>query len=98
MPRGYPISGIAAYGNLMSDYWYAPPQRELVRSFYFQEIDRLPQYQMEKVLRAEMATLPGVASRCGWSAESIAQDENGVRVAIAEQGGAGRAVLEADYV
>jgi 2-polyprenyl-6-methoxyphenol hydroxylase-like FAD-dependent oxidoreductase len=98
MPRGYPISGITAYGNLMSEYWYAPPQRELVRSYYFQEIDRLPQYQMEKVLRAKMATLPGVESRMGWSAETIEQDDNGVRVTIAEQGGAGRDVLEADYV
>src|SRR5665213_3598570 len=27
MPPGYPIGGITAYGNLMSDYWFAPPQR-----------------------------------------------------------------------
>src|SRR5467141_4832794 len=29
MPPDYPISGIVAYENLMSRYWYAPPQREL---------------------------------------------------------------------
>src|ERR1700691_73662 len=31
LPRGYPISGITAYGNLMSEYWLAPPQREILR-------------------------------------------------------------------
>jgi 4-hydroxyisophthalate hydroxylase len=98
MPPGYPISGITAYGNLMSEYWYAPPQREIVRSYYFQAIDRLPQYQMEKVLRSRMAGLPCVASRFGWSAETIDQDDDGVRVTIVEQGGTGREVLEADYV
>jgi 4-hydroxyisophthalate hydroxylase len=98
MPPGYPISGIIAYGNLKSDYWYAPPRGELVGQYYFQAIDRLPQYQMEKVLRAKMATLPSVESRYGWYAEKIEQDENGVRIAIAEHGGSGRAVLEADYV
>src|ERR1700676_1416673 len=33
MPAGYPISGVVAYGNLMSAYWYAPAQRELVRDY-----------------------------------------------------------------
>src|SRR3982750_1950932 len=51
MPPGYPIGGITAYGDLMSEYWFAPPGREVVRSFYFQDNDRLPQYQMETVLR-----------------------------------------------
>ena len=32
LPPGYPIGGITAYGNLMSDYWYAPPAREGVQS------------------------------------------------------------------
>lgn len=98
MPPGYPIGGVTAYGNLMSEYWYAPPGREVVRSYYFQENDRLPQYQMEHVLRAKMADLPTVSSRFGWSAETIEQDDKGVRVTIVEAGGPGREVLEADYV
>src|SRR5450432_3270864 len=60
MPEGYPISGVVAYGNLMSEYWYAPAQRELVRAYYFQANERLPQYETERVLRAKLATLPGV--------------------------------------
>src|SRR4051812_10365735 len=98
MPPGYPIGGVTAYKNLMSEYWYAPPGREVVRSYYFQENDRLPQYQMEQVLRARMAEFPHVTSHFGWSAETIEQDERGVRVTIAEVGGTGRRVLEADYV
>ncbi len=97
LPRPYPISGIVAYGNLMSEYWYAPPQRELIRPYYYQDVERLPQYLMEKVLRTKMASLPNVEAHYGWSAETVAQDENGVRVSIAEEGGTARAVLAADY-
>src|SRR5665213_2901393 len=98
LPKGHPISGIVAYDNLTSDYWYAPPQREIVRKFYFEDVERLPQYISEKVLRAKMASLSTVESRMGWSAETIEQDAAGVRVAVAERDGPGREVLEADYL
>ena len=98
LPKGYPISGITAYGNLMSEYWFAPPQREILRPYYFQDVERLPQYLTEKVLRARLRSLPGVETRFGWAAQTIEQDDTGVRVAIAEQGGAGREILDADYV
>jgi len=45
MPPGYPIGEITAYGDLMSAYWQAPAGRELVRPYYFQDNERLPQYQ-----------------------------------------------------
>ena len=54
MPPGVPTSGISAYGHLMSEYWNAPAQRELVQKYYFQEYDRLPQYCTEEVLRKRM--------------------------------------------
>src|ERR1700748_491608 len=98
MPRPYPISGITAYGNLMSDYWFAPPQREIVRPYYFQDVEPLPQYLSEKVLRERMKQLPNVETRFGWRALSIEQDEKGVRVPISEEGGSGREALEADYL
>ena len=98
MPPGYPIGEVTAYGSLMSDYWHAPPGRELVRPYYFQDNERLPQYCVEEVLRRRMATLPGVASRFGWTATTVEQDDSGVRVALVEEGGPGRAVLEADYL
>ncbi|MDB5406859.1 MAG: Monooxygenase, FAD-binding, partial [Rhodospirillales bacterium] len=98
MPEDYPNSGVVAYGNLMSDYWYAPPHREIVRDYYFEASDRLPQYEMERVLRAKMATLPNVETRFGWNAESVEQDADGARVTIVEHGGTERQTLDADYV
>ena len=98
LPPEYPMSGIIAYGSLTSDYWYAPPLRELVNSYYFQPNERLPQYLTEAVLRARMAELPGVEGRFGWSAETVSQDESSSRVAIVEEGTGLREILEAGYV
>jgi len=98
LPPSYPMSGIVAYRDLNSEFWYAPPLREIVNSYYFQHNERLPQYLGEYVLRARMAQLQNVEARFGWLAETITQDARGVRVTIAEDGGAGREVLEADYV
>jgi 2-polyprenyl-6-methoxyphenol hydroxylase-like FAD-dependent oxidoreductase len=98
MPKGYPISGLSAYGNLMSDYWFIVPQREMIRKFYFQDVERLPQYLTEKVLRARMAELPSVTNYFGWTAESITQDARGVRATIVESGGTRREELEGEYL
>jgi 2-polyprenyl-6-methoxyphenol hydroxylase-like FAD-dependent oxidoreductase len=98
MPKGYPISGITTYGTLMSEYWYPPPQRELVRKFYFQDVERLPQYLTEKVLRARMAELPLVTNLFGWTAQGIEQNADGVRVTIVESSGTESEVLEAEYL
>lgn len=96
-PRDLPISGIIAYGNLMSDYWFAPPQREITSRYYFQNVERLPQYLTEKVLRAKMATLPSVEGRFGWTAEKIEQDSAGVRITVIEAVTGKRETLTAEY-
>jgi len=98
LPPEFPMSGIVAYCDLNNEYWYAPPLREIVNSYYFQNNERLPQYQGEYVLRARMAQLARVEARFGWVAETIEQDVSGVRVTIAKDGGVEREVLEADYV
>ena len=98
LPPEFPMSGIVAYCDLSNEYWYAPPLREIVNSYYFQNNERLPQYQSEHVLRTRMAQLASVEARFGWVAETIEQDAGGVRVTIAKDGGAEREVLEADYV
>src|SRR5471030_2767183 len=98
MPKGYPMTGVTAYGNLMSDYWYMPRQREQVRQYFFQAGERLPQYLTEKVLRARMAQLPSVTNRFGWKAEAISQDASGVRVTITNSTTQEQAVLEGDYL
>ena len=92
-PSGYPIGAITAYGDLMSDYWYAPLGREAVRPYYFQANERLPQYLTEKVLRKRMTDFPHVTSLFGWSAETIEQNDHGVRITIAEADGPGRRAL-----
>ena len=98
MPPGYPIGGVTAYKNLMSEFWHAQPGREIVRSYYFQDNERLPQYRMEEVLRRKMADLPSVDGYFGWSAKEIVQNDEQVEVAIAEEEGGERKVLTADYV
>ena len=97
-PPGYPIGGITAYGDLMSDHWYSRAVREAVRSYYFQASERLPQYLTEEVLRTRLTGIPNVSCHFGWSAETIEHDSHGVTVTIAEAGGSGKQVLKAEYV
>jgi 4-hydroxyisophthalate hydroxylase len=96
LPADYPMNGIIAYRDLTNEFWYAPPHRESVNAYYFEQNERLPQYQTEKVLRARMAELPTVEARFGWSAQTVEQDEHGVRVAIVDDAGE-REILAADY-
>jgi 4-hydroxyisophthalate hydroxylase len=96
LPPEFPMSGIVSYRDLNDEYWYAPPLREIVNSYYFEPNERLPQYLVENVLRKRMAQLDTTDARFGWTAEKIEQDENGVRVTIAKEGGA-KEILEADY-
>jgi 4-hydroxyisophthalate hydroxylase len=102
LPPGYPIGGVTAYGNLMSDYWYtyndAPGRGAGVQSFFYQKNERLPQYLTEEVLRRRVSDLDTVTCLFGWSAETVTQDDNGVSVTISETDGSGQQVLEADYV
>jgi 4-hydroxyisophthalate hydroxylase len=97
LPPSYPMSGIVAYRDLNNEYWSAPPLREIVNPYYFQENERLPQYQAEYVLRTRLTQFENVEARFGWTAESISQDAAGVEVAIAEDRGPGRELLQADY-
>jgi 4-hydroxyisophthalate hydroxylase len=95
MPPGFMIGEITTYRDLNSPYFHAAAGRLLVHDYYYEKNDRLPQYQMEKVLRAKMATLPGLEARFGWTTTRVEQDGDGVRVTI-EQDGASE-VWEADY-
>ncbi|MGB6536341.1 MAG: FAD-dependent monooxygenase [Xanthobacteraceae bacterium] len=98
LPPEYPMSGIVAYRNLSSEYWYAPPLREIVNSYYFQQNERLPQYLVEYVLRKKLARLENVATRFGWLAETVAQDADSARVGIVKEADGARETLVADYV
>lgn len=97
MPPTYPIGELTAYESLAGEYWQAPAGRELVRPFFFQANERLPQYQMEAVLRKRMETLPSVVTRFGHTASRIEQDAGGVRVTFAGRDGITE-TIEADYL
>jgi 4-hydroxyisophthalate hydroxylase len=101
LPPGYPIGGLTAYGDLMSEYWFIQDGaigRGSGESFYFQANERLPQYLTEEVLRARAAELPSVKCLFGWTAEKVEHDDDGVRVTISEAGWESPRVLEAEYV
>lgn len=84
LPKGYPIGGVTAYKHLNSEYWWAPAGREQVRRYYYVENERLPQFLTEEVLRKRAADFPNITLLYGWTAQSIEQDEGGVRVTIEE--------------
>jgi 4-hydroxyisophthalate hydroxylase len=98
MPKGYPIGELTAYGNLMSPYWHAPAGRELVRAFYAQDNERLPQYQTEAVLRAKMQTLPAVTPFFGYSASDIDEKGDHIHVRIARHDGTGAQLVTGSYL
>lgn len=98
LPPDYPMSGIIAYRELSTEFWYAPPLREIVNAYYFQKNERLPQYLVEHVLRKKLAKLSNVECRFGWSAEKVEQDASGARVAIAKEGGGGNETLSGEYL
>jgi 4-hydroxyisophthalate hydroxylase len=97
LPKGYPIGGIVAYRDLMSDYWLAPAGREAVGAYFSQANERLPQYETEAVLRECVRDLDSVTTLYGFVATSIDQSERGVRVGVAREGAAETEILEAQY-
>ncbi|MDT2021646.1 FAD-dependent monooxygenase [Methylocella sp. CPCC 101449] len=97
MPPGYPIGNVNAYRSLTSEYWHAHEGRETVRRYFFQDNERLPQYQTEDVLRSKLATVPSVEQRFGWTASRLEQDDKSVRLDIADENGA-KETIEADYL
>ena len=98
MPPESPIGGIITYGDLMSEYWYSPPQREVVKDFFFQANERIPQYCLEEVLQKKLNDLPNVETYFGWQAETLAQDDTSVTLNLTKVDGPEQQTLEADYL
>ena len=98
IPPDYGIGGLTAYGTLLGSYTYDWLQRDLVKPFYFQANERLPQYATERVLRQRAAALPLIRTMYGWKADLVTQDDSGVRLDISQRQGQERQTLRADYV
>ena len=87
IPVDFGIGGLTAYGTLLGPYHYDWYQRVIVRPFYFQDNERLPQYATEAALRARAAQLPEVTTLFGFTAREITQDATGANVTIASADG-----------
>ncbi len=98
IPPEYGIGGLTAHGTLLGDYHYDWLQRDLVRPYYFQSNERLPQYATEAVLRRRAAELPSVQTLYGWKADTVTSSADGVEVQVSEREGSGRRTLRADYL
>ncbi|RBY94751.1 monooxygenase [Blastococcus sp. TBT05-19] len=96
MPPGSPIGTVVAYGDLLGEFWHAPPGREQVANFFVERNERLPQYRTEEVLRGAMTEQDSVEAFAGWKATRVEQDDSGVRISIERDGE--EQVLEAEYV
>lgn len=97
IPPDYGIGGLTAYGTLLSPYFYDWFQRTLVRPYYFQANERLPQYATETVLRQRVSELPQIETIYGWDAESVAQSDAGVMVTIKNRKNDEARVVRARY-
>ncbi len=97
IPQGGGIGGMTSHGTLLSGYYYDWLQRELVRSYYFTDNERLPQYATEAVLRQRASQIPAVTTMYGWTCEDVRQDDTGASVEIADRAG-NRRTLRAPYV
>lgn len=82
MPKDFPMSGITAYGSLDTEWWYAPPLREALNKFFLLENERLPQYQLEDVLRKKLKTIVNVTTFYGHVVENVAQSDDNVEFKI----------------
>lgn len=98
IPKGGGIGGMTAYRSLLSDHTYDWLNRSNVKDYYFAPNARLPQYATERVLRARAAEIPDITVLYGWSGDTLAMSEDGVRLSIAERTGDGRQVIEASFV
>ena len=98
IPPEYGIGGLTTYGTLLSPYFYDWLQRDLVKPYYFQANERLPQYATETVLRQRVSELPQVQTMYGWQADKVVQDDGSVTVSIRNRADNSTRVLRADYV
>ena len=69
IPRDFGNAGLIAYGSLMSEYRYDWFVRGAVNQFYLAQNERLPQYELERVLRERAGELEEIIIHYGWKPE-----------------------------
>jgi 4-hydroxyisophthalate hydroxylase len=78
IPHDYGNAGVVAYGTLMGEYSYDWFKRSAVNQFYSAENERLPQYELERVLRARAAELDEIQISYGCTATALDQNNDTV--------------------
>ena len=61
VPPEFGNAGIIIYEKLLGDYHYDWFQRAAVRPYYFADNERLPQYNLERVMRLRVADFPEIS-------------------------------------
>ncbi len=95
VPPEFGNAGIVTYGKLLSEYHYDWFQRSRVREYYFADNERLPQYNLEKVMRGRVQDLAEVEFLTGAKVVDVRQDEPMVSVTYERDDE--RFVVEAPY-
>ncbi|MES2413407.1 MAG: FAD-dependent monooxygenase [Pseudomonadota bacterium] len=98
IPPDYGIGGLTAYRTLLGEYSYDWFPRELVRPYYAQANERLPQYATEAVLRQRVSEISDVQTMYGLDAGEVAQDDAGVSVTMTNRADKQQRVVRAAYV
>lgn len=79
IPPEFGNSGIVLYDNLLSEYHYDWFQRSRVKEYYFADNERLPQYDLERVMRARVADFPEITFIEGATVTGMQEDDSGVQ-------------------
>ncbi|MEK9724938.1 MAG: FAD-dependent monooxygenase, partial [Rhodospirillaceae bacterium] len=90
IPREFGNAGVVAFGTLLGDYRYDWFARGAVNQYYFAENERLPQYELERIMRARAAEFDAITLDFGCTATGVAQDDDGVAVTVRDAAGAER--------
>ncbi|MES2189758.1 MAG: FAD-dependent monooxygenase [Pseudomonadota bacterium] len=98
IPPDYGIGGLTAYGTLLGEYSYDWFPRDLVKPYYFQANERLPQYATEAVLRQRVSEIAAVQTLYAHDAGDMTQDETGVSLSVRSRTDNTEHVLRADYL
>lgn len=87
LPKKYGTGGVTTYDTLLSEYHYNWLERADVRAFYAADNMRLPQYDMEAVLRERVAKLDNVKVLYNHQVESIEQAQDRVKLRASDLSG-----------
>lgn len=92
LPAKYGPGGVTTYGTLLSDYSYDWLMREDVSAFYAAKNMRLPQYEMEAVLRRRAAELDSVTVCFNHHVTQIEETDDGPRLIAVDEAGQSKEV------